>query len=242
MPVCEPFPKIHAPTLYPNHCRPFRQPPAPSAARNVHPSRRTLDCWAVGSLEVANPCCHRPTARHHLVVIVYQTGVCQSATPRPNMTQRQQYIHPATRILIIIPQTTWHCCCCLTNRWQFPLSPSNETKPTKARTNKSPLKNPPRNTSIFRKPKPAVSTLHHRPARSPFLQLRVSRPKEISHFLDLMLIMLTAWLGRIASSTPHACMPRRAERTTPTDHYHTTTASPSRFCTYQGNQPHKGIP
>jgi hypothetical protein len=92
MPACEPFPSIHAPRLLQSLSSvkpttgPIRRPQCSSFAKD-------LDCWAVGSLQVAKPCCHRSTARHHLVANAYQTGVCQSATPRPNMTQRQQYIH-----------------------------------------------------------------------------------------------------------------------------------------------------
>jgi hypothetical protein len=78
-----PFIRIHARILLQSLSSispttgPIRRPQCSSFAKD-------LDYSAVGSLEVAKPCCHRSTARHHLVAErrgvnanVYQTGVCQ---------------------------------------------------------------------------------------------------------------------------------------------------------------------
>jgi len=138
------------------------------------------------------------------------------------MTQRHQYICTATRI----PDTTRQrgTAAALMNRWQFPLSPPARTKPTQARTKQSPLFDIHLETSMLPSSSDAQARrFHHRPARSPFL-LPPTFPNQgnLPPSTDC-----TPRLGRIASSD-HApwCMPRRAERTTPTDVYLPYSHSP----------------
>jgi hypothetical protein len=87
------------------------------------------------------------------------------------------------------------------------------------------------------KPKPAVSTLTPPPG-----PLAIPRPpsfpnQESSTFYRLLLHFVR--LGRIASST-HACMPRRAERTTPSTPLHLPL--PSLSALIQAINSHREIP
>lgn len=171
-----PFIRIHARILLQSLSSispttgPIRRPQCSSFAKD-------LDYSAVGSLEVAKPCCHRSTARHHLVAErrgvnanVYQTGVCQfSDTKTRHDTKGSNTIHVtySNKNNNTADDVAWlphH------NNGNFHFPPPtkrNRPKPAPRRVHSS---NPPRNTSIFRKPKPAVSTLHRlsttaRPAR-----------------------------------------------------------------------------
>lgn len=73
----------HDGTVHRYGCVTAPAPPKIKGCRSVHapPTKcssfaKHLDYSAVGSLDVAKPCCHRPTATSRLTV--HQTGVCQS--------------------------------------------------------------------------------------------------------------------------------------------------------------------
>jgi hypothetical protein len=205
-PACEPWPVFHRA----NHRRPHPPPPCSSFAKD-------LDCSPVASRQVEKPCCHRSTAATSSCSCLSDRGMPVRTDTSETLTQydTKAAIHTAS-YKKNNTSATWHSCCLL-NRWQFPLSPPTRTKPTQARTKQSPLFDTHLETSMLPSSSDAQARrFHHRPARSPFL-LPPSFPNQgnLPPSTDC-----TPRLGRIASSD-HApwCMPRRAERTTPTDVY-----------------------
>lgn len=215
-----PFIRIHARILLQSLSSispttgPIRRPQCSSFAKD-------LDYSAVGSLEVAKPCCHRSTARHHLVAErrgvnanVYQTGVCQfSDTKTQHDTKGSNTCNIQQQEIIIIPQTTWHgCLTTIMAISTFPLQ-RNETDPSphqEESTLRIHLETLPSSESPS-PPFPPCTDSPPPPGPLAFSPRPTLPTQEISHFLDL------AALHRIKM---HACMPRRAERTTPADHYH----------------------
>ena len=111
-------------------------------------------------------------------------GYASSATPRPDMTQKAAiHVTYSNKNNNTADDVAWlphH------NNGNFHFSPSNETKPTQARTKNSPLFES--TSKHFHLPKAQARrfhpapTLHHRPARSPFLLVRLSRPKKSPTF------------------------------------------------------------
>jgi hypothetical protein len=135
------------------------------------------------------------------------------------------------------------------NRWQFPLSPSNEKRnrpsphqqDSGVHSSNPPSKHASSFEAVWWKPKPAVSTpIHHRPARSPFLLLPNFPNQESPTFYRLHYVLFFG-LAALHQGLMRACLAGLNELTTIYHHHHyhhLPLLHPSR----QAINPHREFP
>jgi hypothetical protein len=173
------------------------------------------------------------------------TGMTQASETLTQHDTKASIHMAATRIT---PQTTWQRCC-LMNRWQFPLSPSNEKRnrpsphqqDSGVHSSNPPSKHASSFEAVWWKPKPAVSTpIHHRPARLPFLLLPNFPNQESPTFYRLHYVLFFG-LAALHQGLMRACLAGLNELTTIYHHHHyhhLPLLHPSR----QAINPHREFP